>query len=367
MHPAVASHLSNRDERNPGERRLALLAACGLAFVLGACGGGDAAAARVEFPAARTESAVQVGGADTANPDATIGTILAARFTGSGEHVVVLDFAPPYVKVFRRDVTLDTAFLGRGGGPREIRHPTALAVAGDSLILVVDGARRVAAFGMEGQQLAKGRTGFPVLTGYAGCDGEWVAYGPASQRAGQPSWLHRLQFDSGRIQVQDLDFREALGAGTVGYGLAYGMARRGDTVRVWHVLGAEPAVLGWACGQPRAHAWPVHPLAQRGSEERRGAAVRMSIEPGQRMLAGMAAVPGGVLLAAHVFPAPGEPATTELTLVTANGEQTVAVTGDYTVRDSHPRLGVLVSTTDPAPRLFTISTEDLQRLFDSPR
>lgn len=340
---------------------------CGLTFVLGACGGGDAAAPRVEFPAARTANAVQVGGADTANPNTTIGTILAARFTGSGEHVVVLDFAPPYVKVFRRDGTLDTAFLGRGGGPREIRHPTALAVAGDSLILVVDGARRVAIFGMDGQQLAEGRTDFPVLTASAGCNGEWVAYGPTSRRGGQPSWLHRLRLDSGRLQVEDVDFREALGAGTIGYGLAYGMARRGDTVRVWHVLGAEPAVVGWACGQPRPHAWPVRPLAQRNSEEMRGDAVRMSISPGQRMLAGMAAVPGGVVLAAHVFPAPGEPATTEPTLVTENGEQTVAVTGDYTLRDSHPRLGILVSTSDPAPRLFTISTEDLHRLFDPRR
>ena len=78
----------------------------------------------------------------------------------------------------------------------------------------------------------------------------------------------------------------------------------------------------------------------------------------------MAAVPGGVVLAAYVFPRPGEPATTELTRVTESGEQTVAVTGDYTLRDSHPRLGVLVSKNDPVPRLFTISADDLHRLFD---
>jgi hypothetical protein len=42
------------------------------------------------------------------------------------------------------------------------------------------------------------------------------------------------------------------------------------------------------------------------------------------------------------------------------------VTGDYTLRDSHPRHGVLVGTTDPAPRLFTISTDDLRRLFAEP-
>jgi hypothetical protein len=91
----------------------------------------------------------------------------------------------------------------------------------------------------------------------------------------------------------------------------------------------------------------------------------MTIEPGSRSLSGMAAVPGGVVLAAHVVPARGDSATTELTLVTAEGERTVSVAGDYTLRDSHPRHGVLVSTTDPVPRLFTISTEDLRRLFAS--
>jgi hypothetical protein len=60
------------------------------------------------------------------------------------------------------------------------------------------------------------------------------------------------------------------------------------------------------------------------------------------------------VLAAHVFPAPGKPAMTELTLVTERGEQTVAVTGDYTLRDSHPRLGVLVSTSDPGPAVHEL-------------
>ena len=88
----------------------------------------------------------------------------------------------------------------------------------------------------------------------------------------------------------------------------------------------------------------------------------MTVGPGQRTLAGMAAVPGGVVLAAHVVPRPGEPASTELTLAD-NGEQGVAVSGTYTFRDSHPRMGVLVSTNDPVPRLFTISPDDLLRLF----
>lgn len=73
-----------------------------------------------------------------------------------------------------------------------------------------------------------------------------------------------------------------------------------------------------------------------------------------------------MVLAAQVIPGSGDPATTGLTLVTANGEHTVSVPGSYTLRDSRPRLGVLVSVTDPVPQLFTISPDDLRRLFDVP-
>lgn len=337
-----------------------------VALVLGACGEGGGPAGRAAFPLERTDG-VRVGSVESADPVAEIGMVLAARFTESGEHVVVLDFAPPYVKVFRRDGTLERAFLTPGGGPGEMDRPSALAVAGDSLVMVAGGGRRVAVFGMDGRLRAEGRTGFPVLTAVAGCDGEWVAYGPGNEAGGGRSWLHRIRMGAEGVHTADLAFREPLGAETVGSGLAYGIARAADTVRVWHVLGAEPAVLGWRCGQERPDAWGVRPLDQRGeSPRRRGEAVRMTIEPGTRSLSGMAAVPGGVVLAAHAVPAPGDSATTELTLVTARGERTVSVPGDFTLRDSHPRHGVLVGTADPAPRLFTISPGDLRRLFPEP-
>lgn len=344
-----------------------LLAACGAAVLLAACGGEDATVRTVEFPVDQAQNPVRVGSAESSDPDATIGHVIAARVTASGDRVVVLDFAPPYVKVFRRDGTLERAFLSEGDGPREMRHPSALAVAGDSLVMVAGGARRLAVFGMDGQPRAEGRTGFPVLAAVEGCDGEWIAYGPTFRTGDQSAWLHRIRMGPDSMRVADLEFREARGDGMIGQGLAYGIARAGDTMHVWHVLTEAPAVLGWACGQARPHAWAVRPLSQRTAAERDGKAVRMTIEPGQRMLAGMAAVPGGVVLAAHVVPAAGKPATTELTLVTAKGEHTVAVTGAYTLRDSHPRLGVLVNSDNPAPRLFTISPADLQALFANNR
>lgn len=331
-----------------------------VAFALAACADRHAA---VAFPAERTQDGVQVGAVESADPNAAIGLVVAARLTESGDHVVVLDFAPPYVKVFRRDGTLEGAFLTAGGGPLEMRHPSALAVAGDSLLMVADGTRRVALFGLDGQLRAEGRTDFPVLAAAAGCDGEWIAYGPVLGRGEQTPWLHRIRVGSDSMLTADLDFREALGGKTIGAGLSYGISRSADTVRVWHVLGATPAVLGWGCGQEKPDTWAVQPLAQRSAAKENGNTVRMAVEAGHRTLAGMAAVPGGVVLAAQVMPARGDSATTELTLVTAEGERTVSVPGAYTLRDSHPRLGVLVSTTDPVPRLFTVSADDLRGLF----
>lgn len=349
--------------RVAGRAARVLAAACAVAMALAGCGGRDVPVAEAGFPPARTDG-VRVGWRETADRNASIGLVLAARFTESGERVVILDFAPPYVKVFRRDGSLERAFLSEGPGPMEMRHPAALAVAGDSAILVADGTRRVAVFGMDGQLRGEGRTGFPVLAAAAGCDGEWIAYGPTFRAGNTPAWLHRLRISRGPAQTVDLEFRDVLGDRMIGSGRAYGIARSGDTVHVWHVLTETPAVLGWDCGQTRPDAWALKALDQRGESPRRqGEAVRMTIEPGSRSLSGMAAVPGGVVLAAQVVPAPGESATTELTLVTPAGERTISVPGDYTLRDSHPRHGVLVSTTDPTPRLFTISTDDLRRLF----
>ncbi len=337
-----------------------------MVMALAACGERDAPVAQAQFPAPQTD-AVQVGGENVTSRDAAIGRVVAARFTQSGEHIVVLDFAPPYVKVFRRNGTLDTAFLAAGGGPLEMRYPASLAVGGDSVILVADGTRRVAVFGMDGQLRGEGRTNFPVLAAAAGCDGEWLAYGPSRRAGDSPSWLHRLHVGTGTAQVVDVDFRDALGEGVIGHGLSYGIARNGDSVRVWHVLTEKPSVLGVACGQNRPDVWAVAPLTRRrAKEEHRKGAVRMSVAPGLRTLAGMATVPGGVVLAAQVIPEPGDSATTELTLVTADGKRTVSVPGTYTLRDSHPRLGVLVSVTDPVPQLFTISSQELRRLFDGP-
>lgn len=333
-------------------------------LALGACAAEDAPVVRTEFPASVAGSAVQVGRVET--PEAAIGRVVSARFTANGENVVVLDYAPPYVKVFRRDGTLVASFLDKGGGPHEMRDPAALAVAGDSLILVADGSRRVAVFTTTGELRREGRTPYPVLAATSGC-GEWLVYGPDFQSTGRPTWLHRLRFEAARARSEDLEFRDPVGGDVIGNGLPYGIARSGDTTHVWHVLGETPSILRWSCGDSRPDAKRVAPLASRETKQPKGESVRMSVHPGRRTLAGMAAVQGGVVVAAQVVPKPGQPKETELTLITPSGEFTVLVTGAYTLRDSHPLLGVLVSTADPIPRLFSVSESDLRAMFPRER
>ena len=75
-----------------------------------------------------------------------IAFVVAARMTEGARHVVVLDAAPPFVKVFDRNGRLRAAFARKGSGPGEIEAPAALATSGDTAILVADAKGGVSLF-----------------------------------------------------------------------------------------------------------------------------------------------------------------------------------------------------------------------------
>lgn len=77
--------------------------------------------------------------------------VVAARMTEGARHVVVLDAAPPYVKVYDHDGGLHAAFVRKGGGPGEIEAPAALATSGDTAILVADARGGLSVFDLEGR------------------------------------------------------------------------------------------------------------------------------------------------------------------------------------------------------------------------
>jgi len=297
--------------------------------------------------------------------EAVVGRVVAARVTEGGRHVVVLDFAPPYVKVFDSKGRFVRAFLRSGGGPGEALHPVALAASGDTAIFVADVSGRLMVFGMDGRlrhEATETRT--RVLAATAGCAGDWVVYGPrAGSGAHPPTWLHRVRVGTGGTMVSRDLLPDSLASDRLPMGIAYGLVSDGRRVRALHTLGAAPVLATWGCGDAavRLAAHDIPGREKRAAAQRRGDRARLEIAPGSRSRGGMAAVAGGVVIAELVV---GRPPTTELTLLRDDGtRRTAAVQGDYVIRDSRPGVGVLVSSTDPVPRLFLISEAELLALF----
>ncbi|MFL5385334.1 MAG: hypothetical protein ACJ8GN_22675 [Longimicrobiaceae bacterium] len=285
-----------------------------------------------------------------------IAFVVAARMTEGARHVVVLDAAPPFVKVFGRDGRFQAAFARKGGGPGELQAPAALATSGDTAILVADARGGLSVFDLTGKLKQHARPlGIVPLAATAGCDGAWTLYGPAVG-AGTPAWLHDVRLaDSGpSVHSTLLDTLPAQG---IGIGLAYGLVGDGRTLVLRHDAGG--AVYRRQCGA--AAPSPVFRTSGRRQEGmiQQGDGTQIThAGPGTRALAGMAEVPGGVLLA-DVFAGGG----TELALHRrGGGTSSRRVAGAWFLRDSGPE-GVLVSTDDPEPRLYLLRPAAFERLF----
>jgi hypothetical protein len=313
--------------------------------------------------------AVTVGpDAEGGPPEAVIGRVMAARLSGSGRHVVLLD-VPPFVRVFDGAGKLRTAFLRRGGGPREARAPTALAVAGDSLILVGDG-RRVSVFDLDGN-LRDQLSGLPFspISATAGCGGDWLLYGPrraVGSRARSGEWLHRVRLGSApRVESALPDSFPAAG---LPFGLAFGLVRHGGGALLRHELGAAPVAVAWECGSARPTTRPLPALRDRtGSATPTGGeqAAAPGIGVGQEVQAGIAVLPQGTMLATQVVAGAGEPMRTRLRVTGRDGSWTATLPAPYVLRDSRPGVGVLVEADDPVPHLFVLRESHLVRVLGS--
>lgn len=337
-------------------------------MTVGGCGADDGGASdasgRLFSPTAR--HALQVGLDERVPAEGTLGNILAARLTDDGKHLVVLDFVDPYIKVFDGEGHFERAFMREGGGPGEARRPTAMGVAGDSAVLVWDGTRRLSVLGLDGRlRYEVPYPGFPVLAAVAGCAGEWVVYGPRFEpNSAQAHWLHRLRVaPDGSVSVQDA-LRDSLAAPTVPHGVAYGLIARGDSVYLWHTLGARKLLAAWRCGDADARVLyrESADAAPAGPMRRVEGGLKMEIGPGSRARGGMAAVGDGVVVGEIVHGEDGE--TTELTLISRGGmRRSVRVPGSYVIRDARDGSGVLMSASEPVPRVFLVSGRELLALF----
>ena len=345
------------------------VAAIAVSTALTACHGGEhgnAGAADRLFSDPRLHR-LHIGLDEHAPPEGTLGLIVAARVTEGGRHVVVLDFVPPFVKVFDGGGRLQHAFLKSGQGPGEARHPIALAVSGDSAVLVADATGRLMVFGLGGELRTEGVV--PQLAPLAaapGCEGDWVVYGPRFVHGSHtPTWLHRIRFGAaGSVASRDA-LPDSLASEMLPQGVAYGLTADAGRAVAWHTLGAKNLLAAWPCGDA-----PPQILASASRSEgaakirRHGRGLRMEIGPGARARGGTAAVPGGVVVAEQVLGKDAGSVRTELTLLRRDGgSRTVSVPGRYALRDSRTGTGVLVSTTDPVPQVFLVSESDLLQVF----
>lgn len=349
-------------------------AACLLLFLGGCTRDADsgpavdvsASAARLFADPARR--AVTVGlDSEAGPPGAVIGRVMAARLSGSGRHVVLLDVDPPFVRVFDGAGKLRTAFLRRGGGPREARAPTALAVAGDSLILVGDG-RRVSVYDLDGN-LRDALSGLPFtpIAATEGCGGDWLLYGPrkaVGSRARSGEWLHRVRLGSAPGVESVLP--DSFPAGGLPFGLAFGLVRHGGGALLRHELGAAPVAVEWECGSARPGTTPLPALRdETGSATETGGkqAVVAGIGAGQELQAGIAVLPRGTMLATQVVAGAGEPMRTRVRVTGRDGNWTATLPAPYVLRDSRPGVGVLVEADEPVPHLFVLRESDLVRML----
>jgi hypothetical protein len=366
--------------RSPAVRLCPCFAA-GLLLALAGCGRDRVPAAGVDVsPAAAAlfadagRRAVTVGlGAEQGPPGAALARVVAARVTESGRHVVVLDEAPPFIRVFDRTGKLRAAFLAKGGGPREARFPAAIATAGDSLILFADHARRLAVFDFDGN-LRGEMSGLPftVLSAAGGCDGDWVLYGPRREPGPgvrRAAWLHRVRLE-GAGSIESV-LTDSIRPGNTPIGLPFGLVRGGGGALLRHELGPAPVAVRWECGSARPTSAPLPAEvdgAGRALEKQEGGRTveARTITAGSRAQGGIAELPGGLVVADQVVArvdAEGGATNTRLWGTRRGGSWSATLPGAYLLRDSRPGVGVLVQADEPVPHLFLLRESDLARMI----
>lgn len=312
----------------------------------------------------RSRHAVHIGLPSDTSRAATLGIVAAARVTASGNHIVILDVVPPFVKVFTRTGALRGAFLERGPGPGELRVPAALATAGDTALLVADITGRLSVLDFNGRVLAQAtNSAFHTLAAGWMCGG-WVLYGPHFDLNGTSHWLHRTTFQ-GNSELRTVSlFRDSSHPDMLPVGRPYGLAIRGADLLLRHDLGTPPTLVNWTCSDTTALV-----IERLGSEFVRNAFAERSIlnkvraftlRSGARTSAGLAFVGDDVLLADVVLdPSLEGGGYTVFQLLTGDRVARAGVPGMYLLRDSRPGVEVLLSTAEPVPAVFLLDADTL--------
>lgn len=215
---------------------------------------------------------------------------------------------------------------------------------------------------------------FTVMSATAGCDGDWLLYGPRMEPGSgvrRAAWLHRVRLSGQRIESVLVD---SVRPGNTPIGLPFGLVRGGAGALLRHELGPAPVAVRWECGSSRPTAMPL-PVevdgAGRALERGEGGktAEARTITAGSRAQGGIAELPGGMVVADQVVArvdAAGGATHTRLWGTRRGGSWSATLPGAYLLRDSRPGVGVLVQADEPVPHLFLLRESDLARMPADP-
>lgn len=237
--------------------------------------------------------------------------------------------------------------------------PIALATAGDSLILVADGSRRVWEFGFDGA--VRGKTApapFYVLAAARLCDSVWVAYGPEGL-ASSTNWIHRFKILHSEKAVEQVSaFSDSMAGDGFGMGKPYGLVATPTGALIRHQAGKQEGILTLSC-DGRATFTALPPELRIGEEGNTGGT---AIREGTMIPVGLASVRDTIVLATTIM-GDDRKESTQLTYFDKMGAHSTMVPGVYILRDSKPGVGVLVEVEGSAPRVFLIRESDFLKVF----
>lgn len=297
--------------------RLGVVALAGLL----ACGGErtsdgsevaeDASAADVSASMERLlDSAVRIGAViNPASEGEGFTRIRDAQLTPDGRFVVVLDHAPPYVRVFSTSGSLETAFVPHGEGPGEAEGPLAIAVSEQRILMLQPG--RASLFTLGGDFLDGGGIDFWPHAAARGCGEDFLVYGPGTGTDGAHVWLRALSgLDAGPPLL--------LGGVTEAERYSHRMRRfegprhlagAGDLVAVHHAAREPAETLTLSCPNYVTVATDTLPgLVHHRHRYRRtgpGAVVVRGPEPGEPVVWGTAVVGRTPVLSVDISREPG--------------------------------------------------------------
>ena len=293
------------------------------------------------------DSAVRIGAAiNPASEGEGFTRIRDAHLTPDGRFVVVLDQAPPYVRVFTTSGSLEAAFVPHGEGPGEAESPLAMAVSDDRILVLQPG--RASLFTLGGGFLDTGATGFWPQAAARGCGEDFLVYGPGTDADGTHVWLRALRgLDAGPALL--------LGGDSEAERYSYGMRQffgprdlaGSDDVIVVHHAAREPAeTLTMSCPDYRTVATDTLPglVHHRHKHTRTG--------PGTVVVRGREA---------------GEPAVSGVAVVGRTPVLSVDVLGEPGMRMVRLPLGTRVDTSIPTAHVLLDARPGSLALVRSPR